>query len=148
MECRKEDYNNNQIREVIKENVYGIEKDKELYNTTIVYLNSFLKENSIEEIDWKNNLVNGDALIEYKRFENQFDFCVGNPPYLRVHNLSSDMRKLISSFTFSSGMFDLYITFYEIGLKLLKDNGKLGYITPNSFMKNSSQKTFRKYLVC
>ena len=54
---------------------------------------------------------------------------------------------MIKQFQFVDGMIDLYIVFYEIGINLLNDKGKLGYISPNSFMKNSSQKKFRNYLI-
>jgi len=43
-------------------------------------------------------------------------------------------------------MIDIYVSFFELGFKLLNKNGKLGYITPNSYLHNSSYKKFRKYL--
>lgn len=48
--------------------------------------------------------------------QNQFDLVVGNPPYVRIHNIEVNLQ----GFTFcQQGMSDLYIAFYEIGLKLL-----------------------------
>jgi adenine-specific DNA-methyltransferase len=43
-------------------------------------------------------------------------------------------------------MYDLYYAFYEYGLKMLKDNGRLLYISPTSFMRNVSGERMRKYI--
>lgn len=75
------------------------------------------------------------------------DFVVGNPPYVRVHNLENtfDMAK---SFSFAQdGMTDLYIVFYEIGLKMLNENGVLGYITPSSYFNSIAGSHMRKVFV-
>jgi len=43
-------------------------------------------------------------------------------------------------------MYDLYYAFYEYGLQMLKTDGKLLYISPNSFVKNASGKNMRQYI--
>lgn len=43
-------------------------------------------------------------------------------------------------------MYDLYYAFYEFGLKMLKPNGILLYISPNSFTKNASGIKMREYI--
>ena len=146
-ESRKLNKTNNEIKDVIENCVYGIEQDIKLYKETLDNLNKLLSENNIPACSWKN-LINGDALLEYSNFINQMDFCVGNPPYVRIHNIEEEYRNLLNNFSFSKGNTDLYIIFYEIGLQLLKeDSGKLGYISPNSFLRNTSQKEFRNYLI-
>lgn len=145
-EARKLNKNNNEIKDIIENCVYGIEKDEKLYSSTIVELNKLLSENNIPSCSWKN-LINGDALLEYSKFSKQMDFCVGNPPYVRIHNIEEEYRNLLNNFSFSKGNTDLYIIFYEIGLYLLKETGKLAYITPNSFLRNTSQKEFRNFLI-
>ena len=71
-----------------------------------------------------------------------------NPPYVRIHNIESEYRNLVKHFRFADGTTDLYIVFYDIGIQMLKPNsGKLGYISPNSFLRNTSQKKFRNYLI-
>ena len=127
----------------ILDNIYGIEIDKNLYNKTIIKLNSMLAPCGIT-YDWPN-LICGNALT-YK-FDKHFDICIGNPPFIRIHDLDKNERKLIEkNYTFHHGNTDMYITFFELGLSSLNSNGKLCYITPNSFLKNSSQKKFRKFL--
>ena len=47
---------------------------------------------------------------------------------------------------FSKGTIDIYLSFFELGFKLLNKKGVLGYITPNSYLHNSSYVDFRRYL--
>lgn len=135
-----------QIGEIINDKVFGIEKDKNLYNQALQRLNSLLAVYGIKNVIW-NNLICGDTLIVYKRFKGNIDYVVGNPPYVRIHNIPDEYRDVVKDFRFVDGMIDLYIVFYEIGILMLNDTGKLGYISPNSFMKNTSQRKFRNYLV-
>lgn len=74
------------------------------------------------------------------------DYVIGNPPYVRVHNLDDNVLD-IRSFSFgTSGMIDLYIIFYEIGLNMLNSNGILVYITPSSSFTSIAGSPMRKYL--
>ena len=143
----KQQLSSNQLSTIIKQHVFGIEKDKILYKKTIDSLNSKLEEYHIPKIDWTKNLLCGDTLLLYSQFENKFDYVVGNPPFVRIHNIDDEYRKVFDKFLFTNGMIDLYIIFYEIGIKMLNDTGKLGFISPNSFLKNTSQQTFRNYLI-
>ena len=72
---------------------------------------------------------------------------VGNPPYIRIHNLDLETRAYLKqNFVFSTGMIDVYLAFFELGFKVLNADGKLGYITPNSFLHNTSYRDFRDFL--
>lgn len=143
-ECQYCGLNLFDIQKQISNNIYGIEIDTSLYNETIGTLNEIVRKNNIPfYIKW--NLFNQNAL-EWKSF-NEFDYVVGNPPYVRVHNLDNKTKELMKNFSFSKGMKELYITFFELGLKMLNNQGKLSYITPNSYITNTSQKEFRKYLL-
>jgi len=72
------------------------------------------------------------------------DIVIGNPPYVRHENIPGDKkityRKLFRTFTHRS---DLYIAFFEKGLKQLKTNGKLSFITSNRWLKNQYGKNLR-----
>ncbi len=142
--CKANKKSEKEIIEILNNNIYGVEIDPKLYSKTINKLNVFLEINGLEHINWEN-LVNANTL----RYENEyrFDYVVGNPPYVRIHNIEEEDRKLLTSFIFSEGTTDLYILFFEKAINMLNNNGKLGFITPNSYMINSSQKKFRKYLM-
>lgn len=123
-------------------NVYGIEKDKQLYDIAIKRLNELVGY----EYDWKN-LRCADTLSVYTDYIGKFDYVVGNPPFVRIHNMNEEYRELRHLFDFTSGMTDLYIIFYDMGLSMLNEKGMLGYVSANSFLKNTSQIEFRNYLI-
>ena len=142
-EGKKQNLSNSQISTILSENVYGIEIDNELFDKTIKSLNEIAIKNGLQ-VNF-NNLKNENTLLFYKNYLEKFDYCVGNPPFVRIHNIEDNEK--IKEFKFSNGNTDLYVIFYEIGLHLINKNGKLGFITPNSFMKNTSQKNFREFLI-
>ena len=126
------------------ENVYGVELDEKYFAIAKERLQRLLEPFAIE-YSWPN-LRNEDTLTYVPPV--LFDFCIGNPPYIRVHDCSPETRQIIKrDYMMGKGNTDLYVIFYEKGLNCLNDNGVLCYIAPNSYFKNSSQKAFRKYLV-
>lgn len=75
-----------------------------------------------------------------------FDCIIGNPPYVRNKNMNDNTKSFLSNWVSSSvGNVDLYIPFFEIGIKLLSDNGKLGYISPNSYLQGVNGRSLRRY---
>jgi hypothetical protein len=63
-----------------------------------------------------------------------FDAIVGNPPYVRIHDIDLLSKKyFLNKYATSSNQFDLYQLFYEKGLKLLNTGGYLSFITSNKF---------------
>jgi len=83
-----------------------------------------------------------------------FDIVVGNPPYVR-QELFSDVKPYLGfknkqkqmRYEVFSGQADLYCYFYEKGLDLLKNGGKLGFITSNKWMRAKYGENLRKYLL-
>lgn len=86
------------------------------------------------------------SFFAQKDWECKFDVVIGNPPFVRIHNIPEDTKKEIANFDFCFGMYDLYYAFYEYGIKMLKPNGILLYISPNSFTKNASGIKMREYI--
>ncbi len=140
-------YPKEKIKEYLEDYVYGIEIDEIEFNKCLSNLNHLI-ENKLDRklnINWK--IFKDNTLTKYKEYMNFFDFVVGNPPYIRIHNLDKKTRDLLKKeFIFSNGTIDIYISFFELGFKLLNEKGILGYITPNSYLHNSSYVEFRKYL--
>lgn len=131
------------IEEDLKKYIHGIELDKEIYEECINNINNYLKEFNIKDINL--DILNKDTL-KVKKYNNKMDYVVGNPPYVRVHNLNK-LYKEVKKYNFcETGMTDLYIVFYEIGLKMLNKNGVLCYITPNSFYNSLAGKKLREYI--
>jgi hypothetical protein len=63
--------------------------------------------------------------------EGKFDVVIGNPPYIRQEKIS--YKKLLSKYTVYDSTADLYTYFFEMGLRNLKSNGVLSYITGLKF---------------
>jgi len=135
---------NNEIENIIDDNVYSIEYDKDVYDFTVESLKGWLADEYSLSPELKN-FYNMDTL-DFEIFD-KFDFVVGNPPYIRIHDMPADMRKKVKTYSHSKGSTDLYIIFFEIGLSMLSKNGRLAYITPNSWLRNVSQKSFRKNVI-
>ena len=145
--CLLKNCSSEKIKKCLEGHVYGIEIDEIEYLNCINNLNNLVKCELGEtlHVNWK--IFNSNTLIKYKEFLGFFDLVVGNPPYIRIHNLDKETRRLLKEeFIFSEGTIDIYISFFEIGFKLLNKKGQLGYITPNSYLHNSSYIRFRKYL--
>lgn len=77
-----------------------------------------------------------------------FDVVLGNPPYVRQELLSDSKPFLQKNYAVYHGVADLYAYFFELGLKLLKPNGMLGFISSSTFFKTGSGEPLRRFLKC
>lgn len=75
-----------------------------------------------------------------------FDVILGNPPYVRQELFTSLKPYLEAHYQTFHGVADLYVYFYELGLKLLRPGGRLGFISSSSFFKTSSGEPLRRLL--
>lgn len=144
--CQKNEFNISEIKERLEKYIFAVELDKIEFEKCINNLDKLVVSLGInEKINWK--IFNENALTFYKKYLQFFDYIVGNPPYIRIHNLDLETRGLLKSeFQFSEGTIDIYLSFFEMGFKMLNKSGKLGFITPNSYLHNSSYQNFRDYL--
>lgn len=77
----------------------------------------------------------------------EYDYVVGNPPYVRIQNLPDSQKAMMEQlYESTTGNYDIYCPFYERGLEFLKEGGKLGYITPNQFMVTDYGEGIRRVL--
>ncbi len=75
-----------------------------------------------------------------------FDVVLGNPPYVR-QELFSDLKPYFEkNYQVYHGVVDLYAYFFELGFKLLKPQGMLGFICSSTFFKTGSGKPLRSFL--
>lgn len=137
-EAKKQNFDNKTIKNHLQTYIHGIEIDENLYQNCIQNLQNLTK--NIGKISWDITL--GDAFL-IEKFNNKMDFVVGNPPYVRIAK-----NNLLKNYNFSkSAMGDIYLAFFEIGLKMLNKNGILGYITPSSYFQSLSAKNMRKFFI-
>ena len=133
------------LKEELETYIHAIEIDGEELNICIDRCNKLVKKFGLTNIKW--DFVNGNTL-NISKFNNMMDYVVGNPPYVRVHNLNENINTVKSYLFGNGGMTDLYIVFYEIGLKMLNNTGILTYITPSSFFTSLAGTNLRNYIYC
>lgn len=122
-----------------------------------------------------NNIKSGNSLIDFDFYEGQLDFgedkkikpfnwkqafpevfkqggfdaIIGNPPYVMLQNLETRETFDYAAKVYQCAKYkiDTYQLFIERSIRLLKEAGKFGYITPNTFLKNIHSEPLRKILL-
>jgi Type I restriction-modification system methyltransferase subunit len=103
-------------------------------------------------VDWTKEFPkifkNGDWKDIFGMSENGFDAIIGNPPYVRIQDFGKATKKTIMDRwgKIAKGNFNLHFPFFVLGVKLLKQKGKLGYITPNNYFTSLAAEPLREYL--
>lgn len=151
-------------RDILLTNLYGTDLNEE--SIEITKLSLWLKvankrkplPSLTDNIKRGNSLIDNIEISSYafdwqKEFphifkKGGFDVLVGNPPYVRHELLGEVQKSYFSKFypEVYNGMADLYVYFYAKGIKLLKERGTLGFITPNKWMERAYGFELRKYL--
>jgi hypothetical protein len=78
----------------------------------------------------------GDYLVDAARLP-QADFVIGNPPYVRLEDIPAEAANLYRQiYPTMRGRADLYVAFFEAGLRQLKKGGVCGFICADRWMLN------------
>lgn len=150
---------------ILERNLYGVDINEE--SVEIAQLALWLrtakphrKLNSLNQnIKCGNSLISDPAVAGGKAFDWQkefpqvferggFDVVIGNPPYVQLQSMvaMSDAYAQCGYETYNR-MADLYCLFYEQGCRLLKNDGLLGFIASNKWLKINYGEPLRRYLV-
>src|SRR5204862_7465856 len=82
-----------------------------------------------------------------EEYRNGFGWVVANPPYSAgltdIYTMS--LREWCPSVFY--GQPDTYVFFFALGLHLLGANGKLGFITPNTYLMGTNTANLREQLL-
>ena len=142
-----------QIINKVKDNISGIDINPiacvlcqiNIYFTLFKLIKIIIKNNKDYDVP-KFNIFNKDTL--QLSFNTKYDYVVGNPPYLFIRAISQEYRNFIEKLPLETnkGQYDYYQIFIELGVKLLKKNGVLGYIIPDSLLALSNRRILRKYI--
>lgn len=136
---------------ILKNNIFGVDLDKQAVE--IAQLNLLLKiaEKGHRLPLLKESVKNGNSLIDdpqvagdkafnwqeqFKEImsEGGFDVVIGNPPYINNRNLPEVEKNFFSeNYKTAYQQYDIYVLFYELAMKLLREGGYLGFITSNKF---------------
>lgn len=91
-------------------------------------------------------VVQGDFLLD--ELDAVAQWVVGNPPYVRVEEANQAVYATYRErWTTMSGRADIYIGFFEAGLSLLAQGGKLCFICADRWMHNQYGAGLRRHVV-
>lgn len=149
---------------ILEHNLFGVDINAE--SVEIAKLSLWLRtvephrklSNLNQNIKCGNSLIDdvdvaGDKAFDWEKEFPQvfakggFDVVVGNPPYVQLQKLkdtSNQLEKLNYQTFEKTG--DLYVLFYELAYNILKDNGLLGFITSNKWLRANYGKKLRQFL--
>ena len=156
------------VRNILTTNIFGVDLNRESVEITklSLWLKTAEKNKPLASLD--GNIKCGNSLIDNAMFTDKpfnwaedfagilakggFDVVVGNPPYVNAIEMSKNIaaperRYMRSGYTTAVGAVDLYIYFFERGIELLKQGGKLGFITPNRWLSVSYGAALRQWLI-
>ena len=152
---------------ILENNLYGVDINEESVEIAKLSLWLHTARRGRKLTTLNNNIKCGNSLIDDpavagdKAFNWQnefpevfekggFDVVIGNPPYVLCQPENTPYNILDyykSEYSVASYKLDLYHLFFEKGIIVLKSNGYMGFITPNTYMTNTYIKTLRQLLV-
>ena len=148
-------------KEILQNNIFGVDLNKESVEITklSLWLKTADKNKTLASLE--NNIKCGNSLIDdpeiagnlafnwEKEFpeifaNGGFDIVVGNPPY--GVNFDDKTKKYLLEFDKLVPDYEIYIYFISLYRKILKNNGYLSYIFPNTFLSTLFGKIYRENL--
>lgn len=124
-------------------------KPSNVFVTKIVIVTLLLYRRCVSNITDVIRLMNNLPVYcsDYLTIHDMTDYIIGNPPYIRLQNLSNESRNYIkNNYLSATGRFDIYTCFLENGDKNLKPSGKMCLITSNKFLTANYGVGIRHYL--
>lgn len=82
-------------------------------------------------------IIHGDTLELFPRFERKMDFVIGNPPFGKASKYDG--------FVVAKGRLEEY--FLEVAVRCLKEGGDAILVMPDGILSNSSSKPIRQWLL-
>lgn len=125
--------------EELRDAIIAVELHQATFDLTAQRLVALLRQQGLSPRDadalcasW---LIRDDFLLA--PLNGPFDFVVGNPPYVRQERIPAALlNEYRRRFHTLYDRADLYVPFFERALDLLGDEGVLGYICANRWLKN------------
>ena len=169
----KGDQNNKS--EILLSNIFGVDFDSQAVELARLNLLIDALDKRAKLPNLTENIRNGNSLIsgneeELKKYfgrnwcdkkpfnwkeefkevfkQDGFDIIIGNPPYIRNRDLDKKDKDFFSeNYCSAQGQYDIYQLFFERSIKLLKDDGFLGFITSNKYSIADYGKKLREFIL-
>lgn len=148
-------------RQILQHNLYGVDLNAEAIQ--ICQLSLWIKTaargkalTSLDHTIRQGNSIISDPAVHPQALDwpiafpevfarGGFDVVVGNPPYVRQELLTPFKPWLQAHYQAFHGKADLYVYFYELGVRVLKPGGLLSFIVTNKWMKAGYGEPLRRF---
>jgi hypothetical protein len=148
-------------RTILQHNIYGVDLNEEAIE--IAKLSIWIKTAQRGKVltDLDHNIRVGNSIIDDPEVDPRafrwwealpevaeqrgFDVVVGNPPYVRAEMLTPIKPYLQEHYETYHGAADLYVYFYELGVRLLRPGGRMSYIVTNKWLRAGYAEPLRAF---
>lgn len=149
-------------RDILSLNLFGVDVSPESVEITklSLWLKTAKRGKPLETLE--ANIRVGNSLIEDSAYHHRsfawrdafpaiigaggFDVVIGNPPYVRMELIKPFKPYLARRYEVVAERADLYAYFFELGMRYLKQGGRLGYISSSTFFRTGSGEPLRRFL--
>lgn len=147
-------------REILQHNLYGVDLNGEAVEIArlSIWIKTARKGKVLADLDHpirEGNSIVTDPSLDPRAFrwrdafpevfsQGGFDVVVGNPPYVRADHLTEYKEYLEEHYGAYRGDADLYVYFYELGLRLLRPGGRLSFVVTNKWLKAGYAEPLRR----
>jgi type I restriction-modification system DNA methylase subunit len=158
-------------KKILRENIHGVDLNEEAVELSRInlWLRSIQEDTPLNKLD--HNLRSGNSLLnddnedikayfdevdskanfdfvnEFESIMDQggFDAIVGNPPW--GAELSASEKKYLSDrYDLDEQNLNVFECFIRLGLELLNDGGRLGFLIPRNFIRSSNYEDTRQII--
>lgn len=142
--------------DILNNNLFGVDINAESVEIARLSLHLATAEKGKPLTSLRDNIKQGNSIVDDKNLDKrainwfgrfkEFDVILGNPPYVRQERLTPIKPYLETHYQTYHGVADLYTYFFELGLRLLKKGGMMGYISSGTFFRTGSGENLRRFL--
>ena len=148
---------------ILQDNIFGVDLDQKAVEITQLNLLMKIAERGEKLPVLQRNIRCGNSVVSDKTAVDQnpfdwnesfpdimknggFDVIIGNPPYVRQEELRPIKSYLEANYEVYDSAADLFVYFFEREIGLLKENGRLGMIVSNKWLKAGYGQKLRRFL--
>ncbi len=148
---------------ILKNNLFGVDVNEESVEIAQLSLWLHTARRGRKLTTLSNNIKCGNSLIDDPKIAGEkafdwekefpqifekggFDVVIGNPPYVQLQKMDSNITSVFTNYQSYNAMGDIYALFYEKGIQILNHTGLLSLITSSKWMKAKYGKNLRQFL--
>ncbi|MDF1883487.1 N-6 DNA methylase [Sulfurimonas sp. SAG-AH-194-C21] len=128
-------------KSILENNLYGVDINEDAVEIAklSLWLRTAVKGRELTKL--ADKILCANSLLDMPFDEGSFDVVIGNPPYVVLN------PETLKDYKYVKGNYNTYVAFIELSLKILKQNGKLGFIIPNTWFSGDNFLDFRTNLI-